>query len=43
MKIFFVFVFAFVTASSFAQTEQALLQKVKAKLEKVTDYEAMGK
>lgn len=27
----------------FAQTEEALLQKVKAKLEKVTDYEASGK
>jgi outer membrane lipoprotein-sorting protein len=27
----------------FAQSEEALLQKVKAKLEKVTDYEASGK
>ena len=29
--------------SVFAQNEEALLQKVKAKLEKVTDYEASGK
>lgn len=43
MKIFLSFVLLFITASSFAQTEEALLQKVKAKMEKVTDYEAAGK
>lgn len=43
MKLF-LFCCAFLfSAASAAQTEEALLQKVKAKLEKVTDYEAAGK
>lgn len=42
MKTFFSFLL-FVAAPAFAQTEDALLQKVKAKLDKVTDYEAAGK
>jgi len=43
MKMFFSFLLAFFFTTSFAQTEEALLQKVKAKLEKVNDYEATGK
>jgi outer membrane lipoprotein-sorting protein len=43
MKVFLSFLLSFFAATSFAQTEEALLQKVKAKLEKVTDYEATGK
>jgi outer membrane lipoprotein-sorting protein len=43
MKIFFFFVLTLFFTTSFAQTEEALLQKVKAKLEKVNDYEAIGK
>lgn len=43
MKILFSFLFAFLVTTSFAQAEEALLQKVKAKLEKVNDYEATGK
>ena len=31
------------TGGLFAQNEEALLQKVKAKMEKVTDYEVNGK
>jgi len=41
--MFFSFLLAFFFTTSFAQTEEALLQKVKAKLEKVNDYEATGK
>ncbi|GAA4738915.1 hypothetical protein [Flavisolibacter ginsenosidimutans] len=43
MKILLSFLFAFLVTTTFAQTEEALLQKVKAKLEKVNDYEATGK
>ncbi len=44
MKILFVLCCYFLSSTSlFAQTEEALLQKVKAKLDKVTDYEATGK
>lgn len=44
MKSFLLFFAVLTSANSvFAQTEEALLQKVKAKLEKVTDYEAAGK
>ena len=31
------------SSAAFSQNEEALLKKVKAKLEKVTDYEASGK
>jgi outer membrane lipoprotein-sorting protein len=44
MKFLLILVACLVSASSlFAQNEEALLQKVKARLEKVTDYEAAGK
>ncbi|RYY43344.1 MAG: hypothetical protein EOO06_19835 [Chitinophagaceae bacterium] len=43
MKMFFGFVFSFLASVAFAQSEEALLQKVKARLDKVTDYEASGK
>lgn len=43
MKFLSIFCFCFIlTNSLFAQSEEALLQKVKAKMEKVTDYEASG-
>lgn len=42
MKILFLLSFALFTINGFAQ-EDAVLQKVKAKLDKVTDYEASGK
>jgi hypothetical protein len=35
--------FVAISSSLFAQSEEVLLQKVKTKLEKVTDYEASGK
>lgn len=43
MKLLLTFLSVFIlTYSSFAQNEEALLQKVKAKMEKVNDYEAAG-
>ncbi|RYZ28203.1 MAG: hypothetical protein EOO10_10310 [Chitinophagaceae bacterium] len=42
-RVMFFIAFVVMSAVSFAQTEEALLQKVKARLEKVTDYEATGK
>ena len=42
-SLLFVFVALLLFTNSFAQTEEALLQKVKSKLEKVADYEASGK
>jgi len=44
MKFFLLFFCALIfTTTLFAQDEELLLQKVKAKMEKVTDYEASGK
>ncbi len=43
MKMFCLFAFLLTSVSMSAQTEDALLQKVRAKMEKVTDYEASGK
>jgi outer membrane lipoprotein-sorting protein len=44
MKISFLFLLTlFITSRSFAQTEEVLLQKVKERLERVTDYEASGR
>ena len=43
MKMFFCFLLTICVTTSFAQTEETLLQKVKAKVEKVNDYEASGK
>lgn len=43
MKLLFFSVLLFITAFAAAQTEEALLQKVKAKTDKVSDYEATGK
>lgn len=44
MKFFLIaFCSLILSTASFAQNEEALLQKVKARLEKVTDYEASGK
>ncbi len=44
MKIILFFIFAFCLPTIvFAQAEEALLQKVRAKLDKVTDYQASGK
>ncbi len=44
MKILLTLCFLFFTITNgFAQKEEVLLQKVKAKMEKVTDYEAAGK
>lgn len=44
MKIVLLFCFSFFTMmNGFAQKEEALLQRVKARLDKVTDYEASGK
>ena len=43
MKILFAFVCSFLASVAFAQTEEALVQKVKARLDKVSDYEASGK
>lgn len=43
MKILLSFLFAFLVTTSFAQNEEALLRNVKAKLEKVSDYEATGR
>lgn len=43
MKYWFFLVSFLFTAAAMAQQEEALLNKVKAKLEKVTDYQAEGK
>lgn len=43
MKTVLSSVLLFLVTVCFGQTEEALLQKVKIKLEKVTDYEATGK
>lgn len=43
MKMLLFLVFFFIAAPAFAQSDDALLQKVKARLDKVTDYEASGK
>ena len=43
MKIILLFCSLFLTTNLLAQNEEALLQKVRAKLEKVKDYEASGK
>ena len=43
MKMLFSFLLSLFVTTSFAQSEEALLQKVKTKLEKVADYEATGK
>jgi hypothetical protein len=44
MKFLFLFCCTFLFSQfSFAQAEEAILQKVKAKLDKVMDYEASGK
>lgn len=43
MKLFFLLPAMLCFQFAFAQNEEAILQKVKAKLEKVTDYEASGK
>jgi len=42
-RVMFFVAFVVMSVVSFAQAEEALLQKVKTKLEKVTDYEANGK
>ncbi len=43
MKFLLIFCYCFILAnSSLAQSEEVLLQKVKAKMEKVMDYEASG-
>lgn len=43
MKVLFAFLSLILSTTAFAQNEEALLQKVKAKLDKVKDYEASGK
>lgn len=42
-RVMFFMAFVVMSVVSLAQAEEVLLQKVKAKLEKVTDYEASGK